>query len=123
MRRIEPAPKRSWRVRLGAEAELDFANILRWIAENFGVRQSRAYWGITQAIGELADGPDVPGSKARDEIIPGLRTLHVARHGRRGSHFLMYRARPNSLIEIVRILHDRMDLRHQAPHGAADSEQ
>src|ERR1700745_1520097 len=100
-----------WRVRLGVAAELDFANILKWATENFGARQSRVYRDtLVQAIGERTDGPDVVGSKARDEIMPGLRTLHVARHGRRGSHFLMYRAVKNT-IEIVRILHDRMDLR------------
>src|SRR5690348_15234931 len=98
----------SWRVRLGAAAEVDFANILKWTTENFGARQSRLYSaGLVQAIGELADGPDVAGSMVRNEIMAGLRTLHIARHGRRGSHFLMYRARPNSVIEIVCILHDR----------------
>ena len=103
--------KRRWRVRLGAAAEIDFANIVKWTAENFGARQSRAYRdSLVQAIGELADGPDVVGCKARDEIMSGLRTLHVARRGRRGSHFLMYRAAPDSTIEIVRILHGRMDL-------------
>ena len=113
--------ERRWRVRLGAAAEVDFANILKWTVENFGERQSRVYREtLILAISELADGPDVAGSKARDEIMPGLRTLHVARHGRRGSHFLMYRAAPKRMIEIVRILHDRMDLERQAPfapHG------
>jgi toxin ParE1/3/4 len=105
-----------WRVRLGAAAEVDFANILKWTTENFGARQSHVYRDtLVLAIGELANGPDVVGSKARDEIIVGLRTLHVARPGRRGSHFLMYRAAPNSTIEIVRILHDRMDLRRHLP--------
>ena len=102
--------------RLGAAAELDFANIVKWTAENFGARQSHIYRDtLVQAIRELAEGPDVPGSKGRDEISPGLRTLHVARRGRRGSHFLMYRAAPNRTIEIVRILHDRMDIQRQAP--------
>ena len=104
--------ERRWRVRLGAAAEVDFANILKWTTENFGARQSRVYRDtLVQAIGELAGGPDVAGSRARDEIMAGLRTLHVARRGRRGSHFLMYRVAPNSMIEIVRILHDRTDLR------------
>jgi toxin ParE1/3/4 len=108
--------ERAWRVRLGAAAEVDFANILIWTTENFGARQSRVYRDIiVQAIGELADGPNVAGSRARDEIMSGLRTLHIARRGRRGSHFLMYRAAPNSTIEIVRILHDRMDLRRHVP--------
>jgi toxin ParE1/3/4 len=105
-----------WRVRLGAAAELDFANILKWTTENFGARQSRVYRDtLVHAIGELADGPDVAGSKARDEIMSGLRTLHIARRGRRGSHFPMYRVVPKSTIEIVRILHDRMDLQRHVP--------
>jgi toxin ParE1/3/4 len=119
-----------WRVRLGAAAELDFANILKWTAENFGPRQSRVYRDtLVQAIGELADGPDAAGSKARDDIMAGLRTLHIARRSRRdiarrsrrGSHFLMYRAAPNSTIEIVRILHDRMDLQRHVPSAPDES--
>jgi toxin ParE1/3/4 len=108
---------RQWRVRLGATAELDFANIHKWTTENFGARQSRVYRDtLVQAIGELAGGPDAAGSRPRDEIMAGLRTLHVARRGRRGSHFLMYRVAPMGTIEIVRILHDRMDLwRHIPP--------
>jgi toxin ParE1/3/4 len=108
--------ERRWRVRLGAAAELDFANIVKWTTENFGARQSRIYQStLVEAIGELADGPDVLGSKARDEIMTGLRTVHVARQGRRGSHFLMYRVAPKTTIEIVRILHDRMDLQRHLP--------
>ncbi len=108
--------ERKWRVRLGAAAELDFANILKWTTENFGTRQSRVCGNtLIQAIGELTDGPDVAGSKARDEIMPGLRTLHVARHGRRGRHFLVYRIGQARIIEIGRILHDSMDLRRHPP--------
>jgi toxin ParE1/3/4 len=107
---------RKWRVRLGTAAELDFASILKWTTENFGARQSRLYRDtLVQAIGELANGPDVAGSKARDEIMRGLRTLHVARYGRRGRHFLLYRVAPGGLIEIARILHDSMDLQRHLP--------
>jgi toxin ParE1/3/4 len=108
--------ERARRVRPGATAEIDFANILRWTTENFGARQSRVYRDtLVQAIGELAGGPNVAGSRARDEIVAGLRTLHIARRGRRGNYFLMYRAASNSSIEIVRIPHDRMDLRCHVP--------
>jgi toxin ParE1/3/4 len=114
--------ERGWRVRLGAAAELDFANILKWTAENFGARQSRIYRDtLVLAIGELAEGPDPTGSKARNEIMPGLRTLHVARRGRRGSHFLMYRAAPERTIELVRILHDRMDFKRHIPLARDES--
>src|SRR5262249_13984257 len=114
--------ERRWRIRLGAAAEVDFANILSWTTENFGARQSRVYQDtLFRAIGELADGPDVAGSRTRDEIMSGLRTLHVAQRGRRGSHFLMYRAAPNRTIEIVRILHDRMDLQRHVPSALDES--
>ena len=114
--------ERKWRVRLAAAAELDFANILKWTTENLWARQSRAYRDtLVEAIGGLADDPDVAGSKARDEISPNLRTLHVARRGRRGSHFLIYRAAPKSTIEIVRILRDRMDLKRHVPLAPDES--
>jgi toxin ParE1/3/4 len=108
--------ERWWRFRLGAVAELDFANILKWTTENFGAPQARIYRDtLLRAIGELANGPRVAGSNARDEIMPGLRTLHVARHGRRGRHFLLYRVAEGRIIEVGRILHDQMDLRRHLP--------
>jgi len=113
---------RRWRVRLGAAAEIDFANILKWTTENFGARQARVYRDtLVHPIGELANGPDVLGSKARDEIMSGLRTLHVARRGHRGSHFLLYRTAPDDTIEIVRILHDRMDPQRHVSSGDDES--
>jgi toxin ParE1/3/4 len=107
---------RPWRVRLGAVAEVDFANILKWTTENFGTRQAEIYRdALLRAIGELANGPDAPGSRARNEIMRGLRTLHIARHGRRGRHFLLYRAVEGRIIEIGRILHDQMDVQRHLP--------
>jgi toxin ParE1/3/4 len=112
---------RKWRVRLGAAAELDFANILKWTTENFGARQANIDRDtLVQALGELAEGPEVAGSKARDEIMLGLRTLHIARRGRRGRHFLMYRVAPATTIEVVRILHDRMELTRHLPSTEDD---
>ncbi len=112
---------RQWRVRLGAVAEVDFANIIKWTSENFGARQAAIYRDIlVQAVSELAKGPSVAGSRACDDIMPGLRTLHVARHGRRGRHFLLYRAVEDGIIEIGRILHDQMDLPRHLPHSPAE---
>jgi len=50
-------------------------------------------------------------------MMSGLRTLHVARHGRRGRYFLLYRAVEGRIIEIGRILQDRMDLPRHLPEG------
>jgi len=71
---------------------------------------------------ELAAGPEISGSKARDDILPGVRTLHVARHGRRGRHLLLYRVGRGPVIEIGRILHDSMDLQRHVPFSLDDAE-
>lgn len=115
-----------WRVRLTATAESDFRNILRWAAERFGYTQGRIYSEtLTHAIQALANGPHVAGSRQRDDIAKGLMTLHVARGGRRGRHFVLYRiASPSESpsIDVLRLLHDSMDLaRHVGPSGDVSS--
>jgi len=105
-----------WRIRLGAEAERDFLRILQYTAETFGPRQTEIYkTTLMDALAELTQGPNVAGSTARDEILPGLRTLHVARRGRRGRHFIMYRATEGRVLEVLRILHDAMELDRHIP--------
>jgi toxin ParE1/3/4 len=112
IRRGRRAVAQGWRVRLGAAAERDFANILRWTRKRFGAEQARQYRDtMTLAIREFAQGPEVRGAKRRDDIMPGLYMLHVARHGRRGRHLLLYRQRDPRIVEIGRILHDSMDVR------------
>ncbi len=106
----------TWRVRLGAAAEIDFANIVGWTAETFGPRQARTHSDtLISALEELVAGPGIAGSISRDEIVRGLLSLHVGRHGRRGRHFLLYRPTEGQVIEIVRILHDSMDLQRHIP--------
>jgi toxin ParE1/3/4 len=113
------APPR-WRIRLGAEAEQDFVGILTRTRDTFGPAQLDIYAAtLRAALTALEEGPEVLGSVARDEIQPGLRTLHVARGKRRGRHFIMYRA-ADGVIEVVRILYDGMDLARHAPEKARD---
>jgi toxin ParE1/3/4 len=104
-------PSNRWRVRLSEPAEQDFVAILSWTIDNFGRRQARVYRRtLIAALTALHDGPDVPGSADRHEIQPGVRSLHVARNGRRGRHIVLYRASGVTTIEVIRILPDAMDL-------------
>jgi toxin ParE1/3/4 len=81
-----------WTVHLTAAAEADFRNILRWTAEQFGEAQARAYAEtLSRALEALSEGPDAAGVRARDDIAGGLFMLHVARRGRRGRHFVIFR--------------------------------
>lgn len=82
----------AWRVRLTQQAEQDYFEIIKWTIETFGPRQAGLYAEtILLAVDVLYSGPDVPGAKVRDEIESGIRTLHVARNGRKGRHFVVFR--------------------------------
>ena len=108
------ADGRGWRIRLATAAEVDFRNIVRWTSERFGEAQARQYAEtLTRAIEALTAGPEVPGSRRRDEIAEGLMTLHVARRGRKGRHLVLYRVgrlEEQAVIDVLRLLHDSMDL-------------
>jgi len=106
----------AWAVRLGRQAERDFIDILNWTAKSFGKAQANTYSEtISLAIQALNYGPEILGSKLRDDIEPGIRTLHVERSGRKGRHFLVYRVGSQGTIDILRMLHDSMDLQRHLP--------
>jgi toxin ParE1/3/4 len=110
------AEKQRWTIRLAASAEADMRGILRWTKDQFGEAQAQTYaQTLTAALAALAQtGLSTAGAKARDDIGKGLYTLHVARHGRKGRHFLLFRAgrddKRASTLDVLRILHDAMDL-------------
>ena len=108
--------KRRWKIRLSAAAEADFRAIVLWRAEHFGVEQAHRYrTAIVAALRELADGLDTMGTRDRAELGRKLRSLHVARRWRRGRHVILFAAGEGARIDIVRILHDSMDLARHLP--------
>ena len=113
-----------WRVRLTAAAESDIRKILQWTTERFGRAQAHIYSEtLSHAILALTADPHPVGSRRRDEIAEGLFKLHVARGGRKSRHLVLYRVGDTgegSTIEVLRLLHDSMDLvRH---FGAVNDE-
>lgn len=112
-----------WALLLTESAQSDFRQIIAWTADRFGEGQARSYAEtLSQALEALTDGPDVPGAKARDEIQAGLRSLHVAGHGRKGRHFVLFRVTDDRRrrIEILRILHDAMDVSRHLPESSKE---
>ncbi len=107
-----------WTVQLTATAESDFQGIIAWTLEQFGDRQARVYAEtILASLVALTDGPTTVGAKDRSEIGRGLFTLHVARGGRKGRHFVLFRIAQGGgerQVEVLRLLHDAMDLGTQA---------
>ena len=105
--------------RLTRQADADLEALLDWTLVRFGARQFRAYASlIERALDAVAQAPERPGSAARDELGPGLRTFHVGllarRHGA-ARHLLVYRPGRDGVVEVVRILHDAMDIRRHTP--------
>ena len=96
-------------------AEADLSGIAAWTAANFGERQATAYIdAIITTIEELSAHQPHPRSKQRDEIAPGIRSLHMAKRGRRGRHLILYLEDQDALT-ILRILHDSMELSRHLP--------
>ena len=106
-----------WTVLLAYQAEQDFSEILQWTVRAFGRNQAEIYGRILiRAIETLSEGPEVLGSKARDDIFPGIRTLHVARQGYKARHFIVFRGGTGQSIEVLRLLHDSMELARHLTH-------
>jgi len=107
--------------RLTEAAAQDVVDILRETVRQFGRLQRKSYAElIERAIQMVADNPERPGSRQRDDLANGVRSFHVefaARWRGGASHVLYYlRGRLDDGREgviIARVLHDRMEpLRH-----------
>ena len=100
-------------MRLTATAEADFLNIVAWTLDQFGDRQAPIYADVQSAVlSAVIAGPTTVGVRTGREIGKGLFTLHVVRDGRKGWHFVLFRVKPNARqVEVLRLLHDAMDLR------------
>ena len=102
---------RFWQLRQADQVEIDLLEITSWTNQHFGLKQADGYAEtLTLAIEALRDGPAIIGTKEREDIGPGIRTLHVARLGRSGRHFVVFRESAGQIIDILRLLHDSMDL-------------
>jgi toxin ParE1/3/4 len=88
---------------LSPAAQADLGDIWDYSARNWGEEQADRYiLAIRAACEALADGSKQ--GRAIDDIRPGYRKLAVA------SHFLFYRLTDTGLIDVIRILHQRMDI-------------
>lgn len=64
---------------VSSAAEHAIESILRWTDEHFGERARLRYEALLiQAIADLAQDPERPGSHNRPEIAPAARTLIIS---------------------------------------------
>lgn len=86
---------------------------------NFGHAQALIYANtLSMTLGDLARVPNIPGVQLRQELGEGICTLHMARNGRKGRHFVVFRtsdAAGKRTIDVLRLLHDSMDIQQHLP--------
>ena len=110
---MTPPPDGNAAYRLTRAAADDIRAILKTTGERFGPLQRRAYAGlIGQAARTLAARPETPGSRARPELGPAVRSCHLdTLAGRRGAaaHVVDYRRATGEIVVILRVLHHAME--------------
>jgi toxin ParE1/3/4 len=107
--------------RLSSPARADLEAILRASQERWGDDGRDRYARlISNGMRMVAEDPEAPTTRARNELFEGIRSLHV-RHARTHGdvrapvHVVFYR-KSGDVIEIVRVLHERVDpSRHIEP--------
>lgn len=88
---------------LSPAARRDLDGIWDYTAERWGAEQAALYLRELQhAIGRAAANPLI--GRSCEEIRPGYRKLAA------GSHTLFYRIAAENIVDVVRILHQRMDI-------------
>ena len=106
------------RFRLSALARADLAHILATSAERWGIEGRRRYAAmLSAAMRNVSTDPTGRLTRDRTEFSSGIRSFHI-RHARsdgpdskvkRPVHVLYYRSIRPGLVEIVRVLHERME--------------
>ncbi len=103
-----------------AKALEDIESCLFWSAENFGIPAAHRYRVLLEvALLAILEDPELPGSKLIEGFSGKVRAYHI-RHSRKEApvgglivkiprHFIVYRTTGTRSIELLRVLHDRMD--------------
>lgn len=117
------------RYRLTEPAKADIASVLRTSETMHGSAARIRYRALlTAAMRRLAVDPRGLSTVDRHELCDGVRSCHI-RHSRNESreapvrdpvHVIFYRALAPGLVEIVRVLHERMEPSRHA--GSEDNE-
>lgn len=106
------------RYRLSEPAKSDLSTVLRASEAMHGVNARTRYRALlSAALRRISSDPFGHSTVDRSELIPGVRSFHI-RHGRTSSdearvadpvHVIFYRVVEPGVIEILRLLHERME--------------
>lgn len=106
------------RYRLSAPAKADIIAVLRTSEAMHGMEARIRYRGLlTAALRRIAAAPSGRSTVDRGDLYEGLRSFHI-RHSRDESrearvaepaHLIFYRTAEPGVVEILRVLHERME--------------
>ena len=113
----------TYQLAVGEDAEADIDDILEWSVFRFGESIRDGYQALIGAtLANIAHDPELVGSHDRYDLGRGLRTIHLrtcrnevspaVRRIASPRHFVVYR-KVGQVIEVVRLLHDAMDVSAQ----------
>ncbi len=86
------------------KAVLDLTKIWEYTKSKWSEKQAEKYYRlIINSCNQISDKPEI--GKDYPEILPNLKGLKTAKH------IIFYRSNQNNDIEIIRILHEKMDLK------------
>lgn len=112
--------------RISNAARADIVDILTISRMQFGDQARQRYQAlILAALQAIADTPYRIGSHERDELAQGLRSYHLIYSRQQASpphgmvksprHIVFYRVVSDDVIEVVRLLHDAMEVQLHLP--------
>lgn len=112
-------------VRISPQACVDIADTLRFTEVRLGKSIRNRYQDLLQeTFLALSEQPTPVGCKMRDELSPGLRSLHLSfnvlqmTNGRmiKPRHIVFYRTGTDQVVEILRVLHNAMEITEHLNH-------
>lgn len=101
--------------RISRPAQRDLELILATSEERWGVRTRSRYASLlAAALRIIAAEPQGTATRDRGELLSGLRSFHLRHVASRGAvarpvHVVYFRVTRTRVVDIIRVLHERMD--------------
>jgi toxin ParE1/3/4 len=105
------------KLRISRQAWNDLLEVKAYTLEHYGLGQMERYESLIEDALERIAANAATG-KARPELHPGVRSLHIGQPGRRARHVVFYRMGSDGVVEVIRVLHDAMDFARHIPEEA-----
>jgi toxin ParE1/3/4 len=129
----KPAGPDALRLRISSAAKADIEDLLAWSEQRFGVAARRRYEALlTCALRDVAEDGSRPGVRARPELGAGVFSYHLffsRKRAARGSavpaigavqqprHLVVWRIAEPGFADILRVLHDAMEISRHVPRA------